>query len=172
MEYFYHLLPASLKGNILYPLSTLKDIHPILAKSYIKSYKDRTSLLNKQIKILDCVWQDVLFCSAVNPILIFSALDLLGLLDENPPTILQFPITALRNTDFCFYQEISGKHIFDKETVAAYQEEFTLPVETVKYFASCIKSKESPLIFASVPHILIKGSLDIKLSKELHYKRF
>ena len=38
-KYLYHRVPDNLKGNIIYPLNELKDIHPDLYISNKENYK-------------------------------------------------------------------------------------------------------------------------------------
>jgi hypothetical protein len=53
-----------------------------------------------------------------------------------------------------------------------YKEEINLPVSTAKYYVDCVTYKEDPLIFYGVPHLLLKGYLDISLAKTIKYKPF
>lgn len=168
VEYFYHLKPNKLKGKILYSLSELEEKAPELAKEYSKAYKDRESLLNKKVPPLDCKWKDVIFLSYINPTLVFTALDLLGLLDKDIPIILKFPISALKNKNFCFYQE-EDKNIFKNMSVESYKELKELPTKTITYFVNCIKKNESPLIFSGIPHLLLNDNLDINKAEEVKY---
>lgn len=87
------------------PLSQLKDKYPKLYNKSLKTYKGRENLINKSIKLLDCQWKDVLFLSCVDPSLIFISLELLGLFDKNDYEILKFPISCLKNKEFCLYDE-------------------------------------------------------------------
>lgn len=155
-------------GKILLPLSSMKEEYPKLYKEQAKIYDGRESLLRKKIPPLDCRWEDVLFFSTLNPTLIFAALELLGLLDDEVPIILRFPISALKDGEFCYYNE-DDKQPFVKTTVARYKEEQNLPIETTKYFVSCVKKNEDPLIFSGVKHVLYKGEVDISKATVIRY---
>lgn len=170
MDYIYHLKPSYMEGKILLPLSLQEELYPKLYKKQLKMYADRPFTLNKKVPPLDCKWKDVLFFSCLNPKIIFAALELLGLLDEDVPDILQFPISTLKDGDFCFYQEeLNKKEIFSKTSHSKYEEEKILPFETAKYFVDCVKKKENPLIFSGVKHLLYKGELDIGKAKSIKY---
>ncbi len=67
MSYLYHNVPKNLHGNILYPLNVLKQIHPDIYDQQVSKYFGREQLLKLQIPILECLWNDVLHFSAVNP---------------------------------------------------------------------------------------------------------
>jgi hypothetical protein len=167
MEYIYHLMPKKMYGKILLPLSIMEEKYPKLYKEQIKIYDDRPSLLKKKIPLLDCTWQDILFFSTLNTKLIFTALELLGLLDKDVPDILQFPISILEEDNFCYYQE--GKEPFTKITKTKYKEEQKLPLETIKYFINCVKKDEKPLIFSGIKHLLYKGQVDVSKGKIIKY---
>ena len=170
MEYVYHLKPKEMQGKILLPLSVMKKEYPKLYRQQVKLYKGREDLLDKEIPLLKCDWKDVLFLSAINPEIIFAALEMLGLLDEDVSEILKFPITAL-DKNICLYQEVDGDEKFEKVRQASYEEEITIPTETLEYFIECVKNEEDPLIFSGIPHILYKGTLDISKAKRIRYKR-
>lgn len=157
-----------MNSNILFPLSELEYEIPSLYKKEIKKYKGREKILNKKIQLLKCNWKDVLFFSAINPVLIFTALDLIGLLDKNVPKILRFPISDLKDNNYCSYQE-EEKVEFKKINKSSYKEDDKIPLQTIKYFVDCLKTNEDPLIFSGIKHILYKGSLDITKGKVISY---
>ncbi|MBK8551651.1 MAG: hypothetical protein IPL53_11555 [Ignavibacteria bacterium] len=67
MNYLYHRVPKNLRGNVLYPLNTLKEIHPDLYEQQASKYAGREHITCQIIPILNCLWNDVLHFSAVNP---------------------------------------------------------------------------------------------------------
>ncbi len=67
MIYLYHSVPKNLQGNILYPLNTLKEKHPEIYEQQVSKYVGREHMTQQRIPILDCLWNDVLHFSAVNP---------------------------------------------------------------------------------------------------------
>lgn len=94
-----------MQSKIPLPLSSMEEEYPKLYREQVKIYEERKELLKKKVPPLDCTWQDVLFFSTLNPKIIFTALELLGLLDEDIPEILRFPISALEDGSFCYYYE-------------------------------------------------------------------
>ena len=67
MIYLYHIVPKNLKGNILYPLNSLKEIYPDIFQARLKNYAGRESIMQHWIPTLNCLWNDVLQFSAVDP---------------------------------------------------------------------------------------------------------
>ena len=67
MIYLYHSVPKNLEGSILYPLNTLKGKHPDIYEQQVSKYVGREHIKEQRIPILDCLWNDVLHFSAVNP---------------------------------------------------------------------------------------------------------
>ncbi len=167
-QYFYCIKPEKMVGAKLVPLSKLKDIS---SSDYLKNkskYKNRKEIGKQEVKVLNCTWEDVIFFSTLNPFVIFTSLELLGLFDKQEISILKFPIDSLKDKEFCLYLE-DKKEVFKKININSYKEEKFLPYETAKYFVECIKSEEDPLIFSGVPHLLLKDSLDVKLAEEISY---
>lgn len=162
MEFFYHIKPEKLKGNLLKPLNELNS------SEEKEKYKDRKELLKKEIKILDASWDDVVFFSTLDSKIIFLALELLGLYDNNKIKYYKFPISCLKNKEACLYNE-GLKQEFKKLDISSYKETKFIPEKTIKYFVECVKTKEDPLIFYGVEHILLKDELDINKAKELVY---
>ncbi len=60
-------MPKNLQGNILYPLNAPKEKHPDIYEQQVSKYVGREHIKEQRITILDCLWNDVLYFSAVNP---------------------------------------------------------------------------------------------------------
>lgn len=167
MNYLYHIVPKNLRGNILFPLNVLKNKLPDIYEQQVRKYSGREQLLKQQIPILDCLWNDVLHFSAVNPREIKQAL-----------------IEAGRNPDFTmYYYQVEPKLIFpEKAIVYLYShtdikdklneknyisynpdetEQFSImPEATKEYYKEMIRVGRNPLLYHRIPHILFKGELD------------
>lgn len=157
-------------GTKLVPLSKLKDYSKSEYNKNNEKYIGRSNLKQKEILLLDCNWDDVVFFSMLDPRIIFAALELLGLLDKKKNIILKFPIKVLKNKTFCSYQECKDKEIFKKINIHSYKELHEIPIDTIQYFIDCVKSGEDPLIFSNIPHLLLKDELSISLGEEIEYK--
>ena len=68
MNYLYHRVPDNFQGTTLYPLNDLKDILPDIYTRHISKYEGRAHIVERHIPIFDdCLWNDVVFLSAVEP---------------------------------------------------------------------------------------------------------
>ena len=80
--YIYHFKRKSIKGSELIPLNVQKKLLPEVYNEHVKKYKNREHLLEKRIPILDCLWNDVLHFSPINPQLIWDVFKREGLVPE------------------------------------------------------------------------------------------
>lgn len=60
-------LKVGRRGTVLYPLNTLRDTHPELYTSKAKKYEGREHVMDQHILTLNCVWNDVLHFTAIDP---------------------------------------------------------------------------------------------------------
>ena len=67
MNYLYHRVPKNLQGQYLMPLTQLKKNHPEIYQEHLKKYEGRESLLKFKIPKLNCLWNDVIHLTAVQP---------------------------------------------------------------------------------------------------------
>src|SRR4051812_37580591 len=67
INYIYHKIPKDMHGNVLFPLNVLKEIHPDLFQKEALKYVGREYIMEQKIPFLNCLWNDVLHFSAVNP---------------------------------------------------------------------------------------------------------
>lgn len=167
-KYFYHIKSKEFEGDLIYPLSTLKDKNLKKYKESIKKYNDRKDQLTTKIEMLNCEWQDCINLSTLNPCKIFELVFLLKLKNwehDIGREILKFPISVLKGKDFCLYddeKDFKKSEAYSKLTINSYKELDSVPIETTKYFADMKEKNEDPLIFSYVSHILLKGELNIK----------
>jgi hypothetical protein len=61
------MVPSDLQGNALEPLTALKDSHPELYANYIQKYANRMEVMDTQIPILDCKWNDAIHLLPIHP---------------------------------------------------------------------------------------------------------
>ncbi len=165
MMYVYHRVPSNMKGSILYPLNALKDIDPELYDLHEKKYEGRMEVMKNRIEKLNCLWNDVLHCSALNPSVISEALNKLG--KESHLKFFEIPVEILEPENTVVYT-----HSLRERGAPIPQEDFVefdpnevekyayLPEETVQYYKETIEAGSNPLLYHLVPHILYKGSID------------
>ena len=161
-QYVYHRVPDNIKGTVLYPLNVLKNIHPEAYASHAKKYKDREWLLQRRIDVLDCLWNDVLHCTPINPTKIYPMLRKIGF--GYPPERFYQIVCSDWRSDQCALMEysIDGIERIYNTGLPRYFHGFdTLPDATLAYYRKCHADKIHPMIFACTPHILFKGSINV-----------
>lgn len=78
-QFLYHFKPKGMTGNTLMPLNRLQTILPEIYSEHVKKYKNREQLLKKRVPILNCLWNDVLHLSPINPQIILETWEKEGL---------------------------------------------------------------------------------------------
>lgn len=96
-----------ISGDFLVSLNNLLETHPVAYKEHLKKYKGREKLLQERIPILNCLWNDVLHISPINPQAIIDAWQKEGLYEHAriPESIevYKIPIDLLNEeTTVCF----------------------------------------------------------------------
>lgn len=160
---FYHRKKEPFKGNVLLPLSTLREQFPELAAKEIAKYADRPFLLEKRIEPLDCTWADVLHLTAVHPSKMKEALLNAGY--TNVPTLEYFEIQsewldqariAYHISDFTYSQPAY------KEMPASFEKESQeIPEAAVAYYKEEFAAGRFPLVWAHTWHVAYRGSIDV-----------
>lgn len=69
----YHILKDSFVGDSIYPLNILKNFHPEIYEKEAKKYEGREKLLEARNPILNCLWNDVVQFSCLDPRITFEA---------------------------------------------------------------------------------------------------
>ncbi len=166
MHHLYHMVPRNLEGSVLYPLNQLRDSHPHLFEQHIAKYKGREHVLEGRIPTLECLWNDVLFFTAVHPSKIrkeFEDLDIPiwrqnrfyeidpSMIPRNGSTVWLFR-TGTDHEEPDVYRE------FDPNNLEQYSD---ISQATLDYYRAKHAAGERPLLFYHIPHILYRGSLDI-----------
>ena len=167
--HIYHIVPRDLVGSHLIPLNQMKKIHPLLYSKEVSKYSGREGLLERYIPKVDCLWNDVLHFSSISPRIIFGRLQELGfgsyqglrwfevplsLIEEFKPVIYRAPDNPRSN----FKLEEQDIEFLNVEL---YDEPKVLPPQTKTYFMECQKQDRTPLPFQFIPHVLVRGAIDI-----------
>ncbi|MDQ3022032.1 MAG: hypothetical protein M3R36_15895 [Bacteroidota bacterium] len=120
-----------------------------------------------RIPVLDCLWNDVLHFSAVNPKEIKQALLEAGRNPDYSMTCYQVDPKLLtpENTIVYLHAHKNMKDKLNKENFTAYHPDevskySSMPQATKEYYNRIIGEGGNPLLFAWIPHILYKGTLD------------
>ncbi len=166
--YLYHRVPDNMDGTILYPLNELRLIKPELYEAHAKKYRKREALMDRRIPHLNCLWNDVLFFTAVHPSVFRKAFE--RFCWRLPPfRCFRFSPTGLNPTLMTVLTRMSGPRggfeeyePFDPHNL---EKHATIPQETFDYWNDEISSgSRSVFLWLHIPHILHRGPLDTRLA--------
>jgi hypothetical protein len=166
MAFVYHKVPEKMSGNIIYPLSTLRELHPDLYENRTERHKNQPKVLEDSIPRLACFWNDVLHFTALTPQKISEALNKFGYnikvkyyeieaekLEPEKTIVFIRPKTVgtpVKFFNFIDYNsnEIDKLIILSETAIANYKE-----TPSVNDFL---------LHYCGAPYILYKGSLNVE----------
>jgi hypothetical protein len=165
MSALYHIVPPIMVGTRIVPLSSLKSLSLSLFEVAAEKYSNRPNVPLQRIPPLDCMWNDVVFLTAVPPQKIVRAYESCGArlikrrfyridpskLNQAKATIWNAESSSKSEEDFS---------PFDAETLESYGE---IPQKTLEYYRRMMAEgrRREMLIFAHVPHILYRGEIDV-----------
>lgn len=167
MEHVYHWRRPDLRGTVLYPLNLLASVHPDLYDTEVKKYVGREDLLTFRVPYLDVLWNDVLHTSTVHPSTIRLALEECGFGPEDlRPGFGRFfriPIEHLEGMPMVWYaaDDATGpRHSFRPFDPDRYHELDAVGPEYLVYLRECRVSGTQPLLYWTVPHVLVAEAID------------
>lgn len=155
-HFLYHGKSDEFKGETIYPLNQLKIIYPEIFDLEVSKYQGRVELLERQLPILNCNWNDVIHLSPINPHEIYKALVKIGF-NPRPSVFFKIPIEKIKPKQTIIYEYQTTS--FDKNTFKHFDvENFTnlhqLDDGVLKYYQDCFNNKSRPLLFHLIPHVL------------------
>jgi hypothetical protein len=170
MQYVYHLVPKNLSGKILLPLNRLKETLPDAYSFQVEKYAGREKIMERYVPKLNCLWNDVLHCSSIDPRILFSHLQEIGLGSYSGKTWFKIPISLLANHPTVVYrapQEPRKDRSIGNEDIemfdsAKWTEPTSLSPQAVEYFAQCKAGTKPLFAFQFIPHVLIHGEINVE----------
>ena len=178
-NFIYHFKPKNMMGDFLMPLNELKNEYPDLYDEYVKKYQGRKEILARRIPYLNCLWNDVLHASPINPQVIMDTWYKEGIKpfisEDKKIEVLKIPLELL-NEDLviCFqsYNFDYGQFSSDKEKFWPFKknefiEQKQVPVEQIKTWHEDVKEGRPLFWYNHTQHILIKQKIDIRLCTEI-----
>lgn len=171
--FIYHFKRKNMVGNKLVPLNAQKATMPEIYREHIKKYNGREKLLEKRIPILDCLWNDVLHLSPINPQLI---LDVYHKCDFVPEArkgeifeVYKIPVSKLTddktvcfqsfNYDFHNYSPDLDKYF--NFTLNEYRELTEVPEKQIKVWHNDKKAGRALFWYSHIMHILTRDEIDV-----------
>lgn len=165
MNYLYHRVPLNgVIGDRLYPLNTLQEQDYSVYAQAVSKYKGRESIMEQRIPTLDCLWNDVLFMTAVKPEDLRRARESVRL-DLRSTRFFRFVAEELDHSLMTVWlAETSSKE--EKDFVPFKPEDMpkysVVPQKTLDYWKRMAEAGKPMLLFPHIPHILYRGSLDVR----------
>lgn len=165
MHYLYHLVPLDMSGTVLEPLNTLKHTKPELYAKKIQKYHGREHVMERHVPLLNCLWNDVLHLSPVEPRILKQALLEAGRKDGTFRFYQINPNTLEPENTVVYLFRTLGKVMQpdDTEFIAFSPEQLeqwqVVPNRTKQYFKNHYSAGTRPLLFYGIPHILYKGTI-------------
>lgn len=170
-QYVYHIKSPEFKGKYIYPISELNEIDPELYKQSLHKYKGREEWIERKIPQLNCKATDVVNLSTINPIKLFIVEHLLNIESIDDKIIMRIPVSSLKKQEcVLFSYDKSLQYHYKKQNVSKYKECISVPFDTVNHYIESKNNKENPLIFEYVPHLLVKGKVDISKAEIIKFK--
>lgn len=161
------MVPKEQRGKMLLPLNQLKITIPEIYAEKVKKYEGREDIMKWRVPPLDCVWNDVLHLSPIEPSVLIEALHEAGMKERSfdfykiDPAVLNPELSCVY-----LFKSLNGiKEPDDKEFVSfdleSLKEWQKVPKVTKEYFKAKFDAGEKPLMFFAIPHILYKGTIDV-----------
>jgi hypothetical protein len=176
MQHVYHWKPRDFRGDHIYPLNALRQIHPDLYETQRAKYRGREWLLEERVPLLDLLWNDVVHCATVHPRAIYTELQRR---DPNPIATREWfkiPVVRLRPFHAVYFKhqhappgppgprladDPAYRADFEPFSEARYREQAALPAATLAHYDAAFAAGRRPLLFAMAPHVLVAGAIDI-----------
>lgn len=162
----FHVRPDPLVGSVLYPMNELRQRHPEAFDRARAKYEGREHVMDLRVPLLDCLWNDVLHLSPVHPAELVEALEAAGHTADRR-RFLEIDAAQLEPTrTVLFLNSTDREHRFDDGQWMWFEASLIrshagLPQATRDYYRECAREGTRPFLFAHVPHVLYRGSLDM-----------
>ena len=172
LSYIYHLKPEPMLGNSLIPLNQM-DRDSDLYKEHVKKYEGRETLMKKTLPKLNCLWNDVVQFSAIDPQILLNELVKL----QPNMKLKRFEYykihknEILKNYNAVIYTADNSRVKGDRSPInenevvifdGSYAELTEIPKKTKEVWSESILSPGALLWFPFVPHIFINEQVSIE----------
>lgn len=158
-----------LQGDFLSPLNVLKTRYPEYYKTGINKYKDRMHETKLIIPKINCLWNDVLFFTAIEPLLLHSELQLAGMSfsDNHAVKYARVNIEKLDLSKlFILYKTPNPQIILPEQVQLFRMEDYSVYSEitetTRAHYKELISKGEKPFLYYDIPEILYYGEIPIE----------
>lgn len=163
-RFLYHVIKSPPMDRCLYPLNVLREKHRELYERHMQKYTGREHLLNVRIPFWDCLWNDVLFLSAIPPREVLKGIRDAG---GHPPPLSFYTFTPEDiQPDCCCVWLFEKADAQDPQQYVPYEPELierysVLPPATLAHYRQAIAAGKRPFFHQFVPHFLYRGCLHV-----------
>lgn len=165
MNYIYYNVPEPMIGTKLIPLNDMDKSMDETRLKNLQKYKGREEILERQVPLLNCAWNDVLQFVPLDPKKVFELQVEMGFIPEIPHyTFYKIDVSTLDPDKTAVFfktapgeQNITVKCLRDVD-FASLQD---IPEATINYYKSIVDTGDLPFNYQFIPHILYKDALDI-----------
>ncbi|WP_127718053.1 hypothetical protein [Halobacteriovorax sp. HLS] len=178
-NYIYHIVPRPFEGPKLIPLNRMDKQSELYKKNFSK-YVGRECLTKQVIPLLNCLWNDVVQFSAIDPCLVAKEIKSLGGLNRSLELeVFKIPISHVVgvNKVVSYTKTVSSNRSFELlasdfsfTTVENYQEQKTIPLTTINYWKDAIKEERPVLWFPYITHIFVLGEVETSQLERISLK--
>lgn len=158
--YIYHRIPQNMAGDTLYPLNQLKEIYPEIYEQHVAKYEGREWVKDFELPELECIWNDVLHFSPINPELIEDILEEIGFKYQRD-TYLKIKLDQLNPDSWMIWHDPIEGQLVRTQDLSYLDDHLGIPHNVVDYYKQCFSDKKHPLLYLGLPHVLFKGELKI-----------
>lgn len=167
----YHILPNHFVGSILYPFNQLREALPDVYLEQATKFRGHDDLLQYQIPVLDCYWNDLLHLSAIHPAQIRGAMEASGMIWRMAEwfeiDVQELDLNESNAAIFTAPFRLQGPmddQDFIPFTIERLQMLTSIPQQSYEYFNHAKAYDERPFLFSYIPHVLYRGTLDTTAS--------
>lgn len=161
-------------GEVLMPLNELRTVFPEAYAEHVGKYKGRENLLEERIPILECLWNDVLHLSPINPQTIIETWrrEKMDSYARKPATVevYKIPASLLReSTTVCFQSYNFNFEKYDpalekywKFQQSVYREQAEVESTQVDVWRNDLQQGRPFFWYSHTMHVLAKQRIHIK----------
>lgn len=180
LQFLYHFRPLELQGSKLIPLNDLRHIYPNVYQNEAKKYKGREWLTKKQIPILECLWNDVLHLSPINPQVVLDCWKSQGIFDYARKKgkefrVFRVPATAINWKTTVCYQSFNfdysnfdpSKEKYWRISPETYIEQTEVESSQIEVWKADIEAGRKFFWYSHTRHILCRQTIDLEGLEEI-----
>jgi hypothetical protein len=170
--YVYHFKRKNMVGTKLIPLNSLKSAYPEVYNTHVKKYVGREKLLTRAIPILNCLWNDVLHLSPINPQLILDVWKENEMVLEARKCesfeVFKIPVNKLLTDKTITFQSFNfdynefdpSLNKYDKFCSDSYNELSHVPADQIKVWREDVATDRPMFWYSHIMHILFEGEIE------------